>query len=88
MRKRTIDKGISAAGTVLFVGAINSVGAPLWAVAALALAVYEIGQMVCRIARRQARQERKRHYITATRLDMRRVEDQVFNPLRRMKEVS
>lgn len=67
MKKKTIDKGISAAGAVLFVGAIQTAGAPLWAVASLALAVYEIGQWVCRIARRQARQERKRRYIVVNR---------------------
>lgn len=86
MKKRTIDKGISAAGTVLFVGAIQAVGAPLWAVASLALVVYEIGQMICRIVRRQARQELRRHYITVNKANARRWADtRIGWP---MKEVS
>ena len=71
MKKRGIDKGISAAGTILFVGLIQTT-APAWSLVILALAVYEIAQWCCRIARREARKSRKRRYITASRIDAER----------------
>ena len=71
MKKRGIDKGISAAGTILFVGAIQTT-APAWSLVILALIVYEIMQWCCRIARREARKSRKRRYITASRIDAER----------------
>lgn len=69
--KKKIDKGISALGTVLFVGLIQT-DAPAWALVVLALMVYEIAQWCCRIARRQAKVERRRHYVTVSRENGRR----------------
>lgn len=71
MKKRGIDKAISAAGTILFVGLIQT-AAPAWSLVILALAVYEIAQWCCRIARREAWKSRKRRYITASRIDAER----------------
>lgn len=56
MKKRGIDKGISAAGTILFVGLIQTT-APAWSLVILALIVYEIAQWCCRIARRGSTEE-------------------------------
>jgi ABC-type dipeptide/oligopeptide/nickel transport system permease subunit len=71
MKKRGIDKGISAAGTILFVGLIQTT-APAWSLVILALLIYEIMQWCCRIARREARKSRRRRYITASRIDAER----------------
>ena len=84
MKNRGIDKVVSAAGVILFVGLIRT-EASFGGLAALTLVLYEICLWVCRIAHKEARRNRRRHYITATKLDMERVADQVFNPL---KEVS
>ena len=84
MKNRGMDKAISAAGVILFVGLIQT-EAPYWVLLTLGLILYEICLWVCRIAHKEARKSRNRHYITATKLDMERVADQVFNPL---KEVS
>lgn len=83
MKRRVIDKGIAGGAVTLFFAAVrpNSVPA-MWITVLLALALYEAMLYAVRIGRRQARQERKRHYLTATRIDMERVADQVFNPLR------
>lgn len=78
-------KGGSAIVTVAFVGLIQTTGAPLWAIAALTIAIYEVCIMTVRIAKTTTRKEQKRRYITATRADMRRVEDVVFNPLRQVR---
>lgn len=77
-------KGGSAIVTVAFVGLIQTTGAPLWAIAALTIGLYEICIMTVRIATTTKRKEQKRRYITATRADMRRVEEEVFNPLRQV----
>ena len=77
--KRGIDKGISAAGTILFVGLIQTT-APAWSLVILALAVYEIAQWCCRIARREARKSRRRRYISASQTDAQRWAAQWFNP--------
>ena len=69
--KKVMDKGISAAGTLLFVGAIKT-DAPAWSLVILALVVYEIGQWCCRIARREAKRQRRNHYITVTKRDAQR----------------
>lgn len=81
-------KGYSAIVTVAFVGLIQTVNPPLWAIAALTIAIYEVCMMTVRIAKKTSQKKQKRRYITATRADMRRVEEEVFNPLRRMREVS
>ena len=69
--KKVMDKGISAAGTLLFVGAIQT-DAPAWTLVILALVIYEVAQWCCRIARREARKNRKKHYITVTKRDAQR----------------
>ena len=81
-------KGYSAIVTVAFIGLIQTVNPPLWAIAALTIAIYEICMMTVRIAKKTSQKKQKRRYISATRADMRRVEDEVFNPLRQMREVS
>ncbi len=81
-------KGYSAIVTVAFIGLIQTVNPPIWAIAALTIAIYEICMMTVRIAKKTSQKKQKRRYITATRADMRRVEEEVFNPLRRMREVS
>lgn len=82
------EKMIAAAGVILFVGLIQTVDAPLWAVAALSIGLYECGIMALRIQKGNRNRKKEKAYLTATRLDMRRVEAQVFNPLREMREVS
>ena len=69
--KKVMDKGISAAGTLLFVGAIQT-DAPAWSLVILALVIYEVAQWCCRIARKEARKNRKKHYITVTKRDAQR----------------
>lgn len=81
-------KGYSAIVTVAFIGLIQTVNPPLWAIAALTIAIYEICMMTVGIAKKTSQKKQKRRYISATRADMRRVEDEVFNPLRKMREVS
>ena len=71
-------KSGSAIVTVAFVGLIQTTGAPLWAIAALSIALYEVCIMTVMVAKTTTRKEQKRRYITATRADMRRVENQVF----------
>ena len=71
MKKRGIDKAISAAGTILFVGLIQTT-APAWSLVILTLAVYEIAQWCCRIARREARKSRRKRYITVSKRDAER----------------
>jgi len=82
MRNKGIDKVMSAAGVVLFVGLIQAPDAPFWALASLAVGLYEISLWVCRIAHKEAKKSRKRRYITATRFDMERWADEQFNPYR------
>lgn len=69
--KRKVDKGISAAGTILFVGLIQTT-APAWSLVILALLVYEIAQWCCRIARREAWRQRRKRYITVSKRDVHR----------------
>lgn len=81
--KRKLDKGIAAGAVTLFFAAVRPDSVPaMWVTVLLALALYESMLYGIRSARRQARRERKRHYVTATRIDMERVAGQVFNPLR------
>ena len=81
--KRKLDKGIAAGAVTLFFAAVRPTEIPaMWVTVLLALALYESMLYGIRSARRQARRERKRHYVTASRIDMQRVADQVFNPIR------
>jgi len=77
--KKAIDKGISAAGAILFVGLIQT-DAPTWSLVVLTLVMYEIAQWCCRIARREAKRQRRNRYITASRTDAQRWAEQWFNP--------
>lgn len=77
--KKAVDKGISAAGAVLFVGLIQT-DAPTWSLVVLTLVMYEIAQWCCRIARREAKKQRRNRYITASRTDAQRWAEQWFNP--------
>ena len=74
MKKRVIDKGISAVGTVLFVGLIQT-DAPAWQLLILALFMYELAYELCRTMRKEAMKNRKKHYITVTKRDARRWAD-------------
>jgi len=81
--KRKIDKGIAGVAVVLFFAAVRPTQIPsMWITVLLALALYEGMLFGIKAARRQARRERRRHYITVSKIDMRRVADQVFNPIR------
>lgn len=72
MKKRgIIDKLISAAGSILFVGLIRT-DAPAWQLLILFVFMYELTQELCRTMRKEARKNRRRHYITVTRRDARR----------------
>ena len=67
----------------MFFAAVRPDSVPqMWITVLLALALYEAMLYAVRIGRRHARRERRRHYVTATRIDMERVAEQVFNPLR------
>ena len=77
--RKVIDKGMSAAGAVLFVGLIKT-DAPTWSLVVLTLVMYEIAQWCCRIARREAKKQRRKQYITASRTDAHRWAEQWFNP--------
>lgn len=82
MRKRVIDKGISAAGAILFVGLIQT-DAPTWSLIILALFMYEMALWYCRIARRETMKNRRKHYITVSRMDAQRWADTRFGwPMR------
>ena len=85
MKRKHFDKGISAAGTVLFVGLVQTTNAPLWAVAAIVLGLYECCLMACREARKGAHKNRQKRYITVSKIDAQRWAEQWFNPY---KEVS
>lgn len=81
--KRKIDKGIAGGAVTLFFAAVRPTQIPsMWVTVLLALALYEGMLFGIKAARRQARRERRRHYITVSRIDMQRVADQVFNPIR------
>lgn len=87
MRNKMIDKALSAAMVAMFVGLIQSnTEPPFWALAGISIGLYECCLSACRIARKQAKKERRRRYITATKIDMKRVAEQEFKW--RMKEVS
>jgi hypothetical protein len=77
--RKVIDKGMPAAGAVLFVGLIKT-DAPTWSLVVLTLVMYEIAQWCCRIARREAKRQRRNRYITASRTDAQRWAEQWFNP--------
>ena len=82
MKRIVIDKGISAVGTVLFVGLIQT-DAPAWQLLILFVFLYELAQELCRTMRREAVKNRKKHYITVTRRDARRWADTRFGwPMR------
>ena len=69
--KKIVDKGISAVGTVLFVGLIQT-DAPAWQLLILGLIMYELAYELCRTMRKEAVKNRKKHYITVTKRDARR----------------
>lgn len=69
--RKVIDKGMSAAGAVLFVGLIKT-DAPTWSLVVLTLVMYEIAQWCCRIARKEARKQRRKRYITVSKIDAER----------------
>ena len=71
MKNRGLDKAISAAGTILFVGLIQT-DAPAWQLIVLALFIYEMAQWCCRIARREAKRQRKNRYIVVRQKDAER----------------
>lgn len=81
--KRKMDKGIAGGAVTLFFAAVRPTEIPsMWITVLLALALYEGMLYGIKVARRQARRERMRHYITVSKIDMQRVADQVFNPIR------
>ena len=72
--EKGIDKGLSAAGAILFVGLIQT-DAPTWSLVVLTLVMYEIAQWCCRIARREAKRQRRNRYITVSKIDAERWAD-------------
>ena len=86
MKKGYKDKLISGATTVWFLSLITTNASPkLWQVAFIGIALYETLQIAVRIARQEARRQRRRRYITVTRRDMKRVESVVFNPYKEIR---
>lgn len=71
MKRKVVDKGISAAGTILFVGMIQT-DAPTWSLIILALFMYEMALWCCRIARREAKRQRRQKYIVVRQKDAER----------------
>jgi hypothetical protein len=71
MKRKIVDKGISAAGTILFVGLIQT-DAPAWSLIILALFLYEMALWCCQIARKEARRQRKQKYIVVRNKDAER----------------
>ena len=71
MKKRIVDKGVSAALTIMFVGPLQT-DAPVWVLVILTLSVYEIAQWCCRIARREARNNRKEEYVKLNKINGKR----------------
>lgn len=77
---------IAGIGTVWFMSLISTNASPkLWQVAFLSIGMYEALFWAVRIARREARRQRRRKYITVTRRDMERVADEVFNPYKEVR---
>ena len=77
---------IAGIGTVWFMSLISTNANPkLWQVAFLSIGMYEALFWAVRIARREARRQRRRKYITVTRRDMERVADEVFNPYKEVR---
>lgn len=77
---------IAGIGTVWFMSLISTNASPkLWQVAFLSIGMYEALFWAVRIARREARRQRRRKYITVTRRDMERVAEEVFNPYKEVR---
>ena len=77
---------IAGVGTVWFMSLISTNANPkLWQVAFLSIGMYEALFWAVRIARREARRQRRRKYITVTRRDMERVAEEVFNPYKEVR---
>ena len=77
---------IAGVGTVWFMSLISTNASPkLWQIAFLSIGMYEALFWAVRIARREARRQRRRKYITVTRRDMARVADEVFNPYKEVR---
>lgn len=71
MKRGTIDKLISAAGSILFVGLIQT-DAPAWQLLILFVFMYELTQELCRTMRREARRQRRQKYIVIRNKDAER----------------
>ena len=77
---------IASVGTVWFMSLISTNANPkLWQIAFLSIGMYEALFWAVSIARREARRQRRRKYITVTRRDMERVADEVFNPYKEVR---
>ena len=77
---------IAGVGTVWFMSLISTNASPkLWQVAFLSIGMYEALFWAVRIARMEARRQRRRKYITVTRRDMERVAEEVFNPYKEVR---
>lgn len=61
----------------MIVGLIQT-DAPAWSLIILALFMYEMALWCCRIARREAMKNRRKHYITVSRMDAQRWADTRF----------
>lgn len=78
------------AGIVVVVGMAlirTNADPQLWQIAFLSIGLYEAILLFIRTGRRASRKRVYNENLTVGQADMARVEEQVFNPLRRMKEV-
>jgi len=76
MKNKGRYKLLSGIGTIWVMSLITTDAQPkLWQSAFLALGLYEVMQMMIRIARKQAYQERKRHYIVVNKRNGRNLEE-------------
>lgn len=94
--KRGIQKGIAALITIAFMALVRTNADPqLWQTTLVAIMLYESFDLTViavwetkEETKRKRQKQRRVEYMNATKEDMRRVEEQVFNYARTMKEVS
>lgn len=67
------DKMIAGAGTIGFMALISTNSSPkMWQVTLIGIGIYEAALMAVKIARKEARKQRRRRYITASRINAKR----------------
>lgn len=67
------DKMIAGAGTIGFMALISTNSNPkIWQVTLVGIGIYEAALMAVKIARKEARRQRRKKYITVTKRDAHR----------------